>query len=154
MSVPEWLEDLWKRVTLWIRIPGKKRDPDHIKYIVRKSLTVQGFCVHHIHIDYNESQDKYYVRPVVSGTCKSTQACVDVLANTPAGEVRLETEVFVYQRDNLSRATRPFIKRHIKPDKERLYTMKIIPPERKHKRRRRTHACHRQTRTRYISVMC
>ena len=100
MSVPEWLEDLWKRVTQWIRIPGRKRDVDHIKYIVRKSLTVQGFCVHHIHIDYNNVQDKYYVRPVVSGMCKSTQTCVEILANSPAGGILLETEVFVYQRDN------------------------------------------------------
>lgn len=142
---PKWLQQLWQRVTLWIRIPRKSRTPDHIEHVVRQSLTAQGFVVHAVDVDFNSGQDKYYIRPVVSGTCKSTEACVDVLNNCRAGEVRLDTDVFVYQRDNtcneplFDRVHSP--RRRIQPlrqtrgeDDSRdgsapLYRMVVLPPQ-------------------------
>ena len=138
MSIPQWLEDLWERVTLWIRIPARNRKSDQIKNIVYKSLDNMGFRVHHIHIDFNTCQDKYYVRPIISGTCKSTRTCVDILANSPAGEVRLETNIFVYQKDNTCDGRnndRPGVKRHIQPVSHNLYSMKVLQPTRRRHRR-------------------
>ncbi len=135
--VPEWMQELWKRVILWIRIPKKNRPADHIEYIVRKSLTSEGFEVHAVDVDYNRSQDKYYVRPIISGTCKSTRECVEVLANGRAGEIRLDTGVFVYQRDNT--CNEPLFdrlhcsRRRIRPLRQtcdgELYSMVVLPPD-------------------------
>ena len=131
--VPEWMQELWKRVILWIRIPKKNRPADHIEYIVRKSLTSEGFEVHAVDVDYNRSQDKYYVRPIISGTCKSTREC---------GEIRLDTGVFVYQRDNT--CNEPLFdrlhcsRRRIRPLRQTcdvrngstpLYSMVVLPPD-------------------------
>ena len=142
---PEWMQQLWQRVTLWIRIPRKSRTPDHIERAVRNSLTAQGFVVHAVDVDFNRGQDKYYIRPVVSGTCRSTKACVEVLNNCCAGEVRLDTEVFVYQRDNtcneplFDRIHSP--RRRIQPLRQTcgeddprdgsapLYRMVVLPPQ-------------------------
>lgn len=143
--VPEWMQELWKRVILWIRIPKKNRSADHIEYIVRKSLTSEGFEVHAVDVDYNRSQDKYYVRPIISGTCKSTRECVEVLVNGRAGEIRLDTGVFVYQRDNT--CNEPLFdrlhcsRRRIRPLRQTcnqndsrngstpLYSMVVLPPD-------------------------
>ena len=142
---PEWLQQLWQRVTLWIRIPRKSRTPDHIERVVRNSSSAQGFVVHAVDVDFNSGRDKYYIRPVVSGTCKSTKACVEVLNNCRAGEVRLDTEVFVYQRDNtcneplFDRIHSP--RRRIQPLRQTcgendpgdarltLYRMVVLPPQ-------------------------
>lgn len=99
-NVPQYILDIWSSVTLWLRIPSKKRCVADIEKLVRDSLKREGFSVASVGIDFNAAQDKYYVRPVVSGTCDSTRACVERLANGRAGEVRLETDLFVWQRDN------------------------------------------------------
>lgn len=99
-NVPQYILDIWSRVTLWVRIPSKKRTVQEIQTLVQDSLECEGFSVHSVEVDFNASQDKYYVRPVVSGTCESTKACVERLSNGRAGEVRLETDLFVWQRDN------------------------------------------------------
>lgn len=100
INVPQHILDIWSRVTLWLRIPTKKRSEANIAKLVRESLEREGFSVASVAIDFNPAQDKYYVRPVVSGTCDSTRACVERLVKGRAGEVRLETDLFVWQRDN------------------------------------------------------
>ena len=145
MTVPDWLKDLWTRVTLWIRVPPKNRTKETIERVIRKSLTRKGFAVHRVGIDYNASQNKFYVRPVISGTCKSTRACVEILVRGRAGEICLDTGVFVYQRDNT--CDEPLFdrihceRRRIKPLRQTcdqddsgnrtapLYSMVVLPPK-------------------------
>lgn len=99
---PNWLMNIWTQVQIWIRIPRKKRTADQVQSAVKKSLTREGFYVHRIHMDYNKSQRKFYVRPVISGRCNSTKKCVDILKRGLAGEVRLEAGDFVFQRDRIN----------------------------------------------------